>query len=74
MKKPRPKLVERSTTERAAIAVCRSVYHGQCACDKAPTVCATMMLAARCAIGIADPALAQRLSQEDIEHAAEKRP
>lgn len=44
-RRPQPMTITRTTTEEAAIAICKAVYP-TCACERAPTICAPMMQAA----------------------------
>ena len=61
---------ERSPIERAAVLVCAAVYNGQCSCDNShsPSVCDRMIFAARAALIVMAPEVAER----ELEEAAKK--
>lgn len=63
LKKPAPP-VEKTTLERAAIAVCRRVYGARCLCDESQSVCVSMLSAAKVAVSIAAPAAMPELIAE----------
>jgi hypothetical protein len=66
-------LPDRTLTERAAIAACQ-VLHGAfgCPCEKAPSVCAAMVSAARAVLRVAAPDVHERLAATDIQAAHER--
>jgi hypothetical protein len=61
----RPDPVSRSRTEEVAIAICGSLYR-ECHCQHAPSVCESMMSAARKAIRVASPEFAETMAKADI--------
>lgn len=62
-KQPAP---EKTTLERAAVAVCRRVYGARCPCENAPSVCQSMRGAALAAAAAIEPEIAERLLREEL--------
>lgn len=61
----------KTTTELAAMAACK-VINPECVCEHAPSVCGTMVHAARAVLLIAAPEIYERLGKADIEAAKQR--
>jgi hypothetical protein len=64
----RPKLPAESRTvfERAAIAMCTTINgQGRCACERSPSVCDVMVIAAQVAVRIAAPEAFADIERDD---------